>query len=140
MDVELLEVHLILSLEFSSLVIWLLEVIKRLLYLVYLAHVLAVVLKLSVLVKRFILSSLVDDVWAVPEHLIAKVAVEAQLERNDHQVEVFEEKEVVDSVVLQKVDFEVQEHLLVEVLAFNIEVSLDNDFVLSLSDELVVEL
>ena len=76
MDDKLFKVHFLLNLQLSrARLIILLEVIKCLLDLVNIIHLLVIKLQLLVLVLSLVLSSLLQNVGAISEHFIAKVAI-----------------------------------------------------------------
>jgi len=76
MDIELLNVDLLLGLDFSSWsIMWLLEVSERLLDLVNITYILLVELQLLVAVLGLVFSGLLDDVRAISNHLITEVSI-----------------------------------------------------------------
>ena len=112
MNIKFLKVNLLLNLNLSTwLIIWLFEIIKSFLDLVDIIDILVVKLLLFVFVLGLIFLCLLDDVRAISEHFVAKVSIEVEIERNQHQVEISEEVQIFDGLIFHVLHLQVEEVL-----------------------------
>jgi len=110
MNTKLFKVNFLLNLNFSTgLIIWLFESIKSLLDLVNIIDVLVIKLLLLVFVLDLVLLRLLNNVRTVPEHLIAKVSIEVEVERYHPEYEISEEVEVFNGFVLHILNLQMEE-------------------------------